>query len=75
MHGVVSLLDGKLASIEKTAKSAQNSYNLKNEQLNEGADGLLKTLSQLQRALADMTECVNAAAETMKLQNGTTGEA
>ena len=75
MHGVVSLLDGKLASIEKTAKSAQNSYNLKNEQLNEGADGLLKTLSQLQRALADMTECVNAAAETMKLQNGTPEEA
>ena len=66
MHGMVSLLDGKLASIEKTAKAAQNNYSLKNEQLSEGADGLLKTLSQLQRALADMTQYVNAAADAVK---------
>ncbi|MBQ9195650.1 MAG: hypothetical protein IJ157_00290 [Clostridia bacterium] len=65
MHGVVSLLDDKLASIEKTAKAAQNSYNMKNEQLSEGTDGLLQALSRLQRALNDMTRCVSDAAETV----------
>ena len=63
MHGMVSLLDGKLADIEKTARAAQNNYNMKNEQLSESADSLLQTLSRLQRALSDMTACVSRAAE------------
>ena len=62
MQGVVSLLDEKLASIEKTARTAQTNYNMKNEQLGEAADGLLQSMSRLQRALADMTQCVSAAA-------------
>ena len=66
MQGMVSLLDGKLASIEKTAKTAQNSYALKNEQLGEAADGLLQSLSRLQRALTDMTQCVAAAADGIR---------
>ena len=66
MHGVISLLDGKLESIEKTAKTAQSGFNLKNEQLQEGADSLLQTLSGMQRALADMTRCIEDAAQTVK---------
>ena len=66
MHGVISLLDGKLESIEKTAKAAQNGFNIKNEQLQEGADNLLQALSGMQRALADMTRCIEDAAQGMK---------
>ena len=66
MQGMLSLLDGKLADIEKTAKAAQNGYALKNEQLGEATDGLLQSLSRLQRALADMTQCVAAAADGLR---------
>ena len=58
MHAALNLLDGKLASIEKTAQAAQNGFKAKNEQLTEGTDGLLQSLSRLQRALDDMTKCV-----------------
>lgn len=66
MHAVVSLLDGKLESIEKTARAAQTGFQLKNEQLQEGADGLLQALSGMQRALGDMTRCIESAAEGVK---------
>ncbi len=68
MHGVVSLLDGKLEAIEKTARQAQNNYNMKNERLNESTEGLLTALSRLQRALGDMTQCVEAASEAVRPQ-------
>ncbi len=68
MHGVVSLLDGRLESIEKTARQAQNNYNMKNERLNESTEGLLTALSRLQRALGDMTQCVEAASEAVRPQ-------
>ena len=70
MHGMVSLLDGKLASIEKTARTAQGSYQVKSDKLNEGTESLLTALSRLQRALGDMTRCVEAAAEAMRGQDG-----
>lgn len=63
MHAVVSLLDGKLESIEKTARAAQSGYQLKGEQLSESTEGLLTALSRLQRALGDMTQYVEAAAK------------
>ncbi|MBQ7455614.1 MAG: hypothetical protein IJS53_04155, partial [Clostridia bacterium] len=63
MHAVVSLLDGKLASIEKTAKAAQSGYAQRGEQLTEQTDGLLSALSRLQRALDEMTRCVENAAK------------
>ena len=66
MHAVVSLLDGKLESIEKTARTAQNSYNAKNEQLSAGADGLISTLSRMQRALGDMTGCMEEASAALR---------
>lgn len=66
MHGMLSLLDGKLDSIEKTARAAQSGYSLKSGQLEESADSLLKTLSGMQRALADMTRCVEAASASLK---------
>lgn len=66
MHSMLSLLDEKLAAIEKTAKAAQNGYSLKSGQLSEETDGLLQSLSRLQRALSDMTRCVNEAAEAQK---------
>ncbi len=65
MHGVISMLDGKLASIEKTAKTAQKGFDLKNEQLSEGAEGLLSALSRMQRALSDMTACLTGAADAL----------
>ena len=65
MHSMVQLLDGKLDSIEKTAKAVQSTYNLKQEQLGEGADGVVQTLSRLQRALGDMTRCVTEAGEAL----------
>lgn len=65
MHSMLALLDEKLAAIEKTAKAAQGGYAAKTEQLNEGTDGLLQSLSRLQRALSDMTRCVNEAAEAL----------
>lgn len=65
MHAVVSLLDGKLESIEKTAKTAQSAYTDKADRLNAGTDGLLSALSQLQRALGDMTRSVQAAGDTL----------
>ena len=65
MHAVVSLLDGKLESIEKTAKTAQSAYTDKADRLNAGTDGLLSALSQLQRALGDMTRSVQAAGDAL----------
>ena len=65
MHAVVSLLDGKLESIEKTAKTAQSAYTDTADRLNAGTDGLLSTLSQLQRALGDMTRSVQAAGDAL----------
>ena len=70
MHGMVSLLDGKLESIEKTARTAQNNYNMKAEQLNEGTEGLLSALSRMQRALGDMTQCVENAAASLRGKDG-----
>lgn len=66
MHGVVSLLDGRLENIERTAKSAQGSYQDKTARLNENTDGLLAALSRLQRALGDMTQCVEAASDAVR---------
>ena len=65
MHAVVSLLDGTLESIEKTAKTAQSAYTDKADRLNAGTDGLLSALSQLQRALGDMTRSVQAAGDAL----------
>ena len=59
------LLDGKLESIEKTAKTAQSAYTDKADRLNAGTDGLLSALSQLQRALGDMTRSVQAAGDAL----------
>ena len=67
MHAVVSLLDGRLENMEKTAKTINQHYDTQNERLGESADGLITTLSRMQRALADMTLAVEqmtkAAAE------------
>ena len=65
LYAVVSLLDGKLESIEKTAKTAQSAYTDKADRLNAGTDGLLSALSQLQRALGDMTRSVQAAGDAL----------
>ena len=62
MQGVVSLLDGRLESIEKTARSANVQYDARQDRLNESADGLITTISRMQRALADMTAAVKDAA-------------
>lgn len=58
MHGVVSLLDGRLENIEKTAKSVNAQYGLRQDALNESTEGLITALSRMQRALADMTAVV-----------------
>ena len=58
MHAVVTLLDGRLESIEKTAKATNVQYDARQDRLNESADGLITTLSRMQRALSDMTEAV-----------------
>ena len=58
-------VDGKLESIEKTAKTAQSAYTDKADRLNAGTDGLLSALSQLQRALGDMTRSVQAAGDAL----------
>lgn len=65
MHGVVSLLDGKLESIERTARTAQSGYADRSARLNESTEGLLTALSRLQRALGDMTQCVETASGAM----------
>ena len=75
MHGMISLLDSKLESIEKTAKAAQNGYNLRSEQLQEGTDGLIQSLSRLQRALGDMTARVEQAADALKAAETKTEDA
>ena len=64
MHGMVTLLDEKLGNIEKTAKTAQNSYQAKAEELNAGTEGLLSALSRLQRALGDMASCLENAQQS-----------
>lgn len=61
MHAVVTLLDGRLENIEKTAKATGVQYDARQERLNESADGLITTLSRMQRALADMTEAIKGA--------------
>jgi len=66
MHGMIALLDGKLESIEKTARTVQNNYNMKNEQLTQGADGVIATLSRMQRALGDMTQCLQDAGAALR---------
>lgn len=63
MHAVVSLLDGRLESIEKTAKATNVQYDARRDHLNESADGLITTLSRMQRALADMTLALESAAK------------
>lgn len=65
MHAMVSLLDDKLESIAKTAKTVQHAYNDRSERINDGTDGLLSALSQLQLALGDMTRSVQAAGEAL----------
>ena len=50
------------------SRQAQNNYNMKNERLNESTEGLLTALSRLQRALGDMTQCVEAASEAVRPQ-------
>ena len=66
MHGMISLLDSKLESIEKTARSVQSGYTLRAEQLSESTDGLIQALSRLQRAVGDMTARMEGAAEAAK---------
>ncbi len=61
MHAVVTLLDGKLEKIEKTAKSANVQYDARQDRLNESADSLITTLSRMQRALTDMTQAIKEA--------------
>lgn len=61
MHAVVTLLDGRLEKIEKTAKSANVQYDARQERLNESTDSLITTLSRMQRALADITEAIREA--------------
>lgn len=62
MRAVVNLLDGKLERIEKAARSTSASYDAKAERLNEGTEGLLTTLSKMQRALGDITDMIERAA-------------
>lgn len=61
MHAVVMLLDGRLENIEKTAKATNVQYDARQDRLNESADGLITTISRMQRALADMTEAIKGA--------------
>jgi hypothetical protein len=68
MHAMVSLLDGKLESIEKTAKAAQGAYADKTERLNAGTEGVISALSKLQRALGDMSACVQTAGDALTQQ-------
>ena len=70
MHAVVSLLDGKLESIEKTARTAQTGYQQKSQQLSEGTDGMITALSRMQRALGDMTACVETATAALHPDDG-----
>ncbi|MBQ1946580.1 MAG: MotA/TolQ/ExbB proton channel family protein [Clostridia bacterium] len=60
MHAVVTLLDGRLEKIEKTAKATNAQYDARQDRLNESADGLITTLSRMQRALKDMTDAVES---------------
>lgn len=62
MHAVVTLLDGRLENIEKTAKATNVQYDARQDRLNESADGLITTISRMQRAMADMTAAVKDAA-------------
>lgn len=61
MHAVVTLLDGRLENIEKTAKATNVQYDARQDRLNESADSLITTISRMQRALADMTAAVKDA--------------
>lgn len=58
MHAVVTLLDSRLEKIERTAKATNVQYDARQDRLNESADGLITTLSRMQRALKDMTDAV-----------------
>ena len=60
MHAVVTLLDGRLEKIEKTTKTTNAQYDARQDRLNESADGLITTLSRMQRALKDMTDAVES---------------
>ena len=70
MHAVVSLLDGRLENMEKTAKAVNGHYNTHSERLNESTDGLITTLSRMQRALTDMTAAVEKAVQVTKAASG-----
>lgn len=61
MHAVVTLLDGRLENIEKTARATNVQYDARQDRLNESADSLITTISRMQRALADMTAAVKDA--------------
>jgi len=68
MHAVVSLLDGRLENMEKTAKAVNNHYDRHEERLHEGTEGLITALSRMQRALTDMTSALEQAAQTAKTE-------
>lgn len=61
MQGVVKMLDKRLESIEKTARAANTQYSAKQDRLNESAEGVITTLSRMQRALSDMTDTMERA--------------
>lgn len=58
MNAVVGLLDGRLENMEKTAQAVNGQYDARTRQLSDGTDGLITTLSRMQRALKDMTDAV-----------------
>jgi len=65
MNAVVNLLDGRLENMEKTAKSVNGQYDGRVKQLNDGTDGLITTLSRMQRAMSDMTVAVEQAVKAV----------